>query len=276
MKKLFHFFFSHSIFIAICAVGLCYETNIVLGIKVNIYLLAFVFFSTITAYNFYWILSKYYFSINVKGFLKNNASFFLVALVGALGTLFFFQIQPLNFTVVYISFLLTLLYSAPLWPFPSFKKLQQFGFLKTILLSFSWAFVTCVLPVSNEALLSSNKFLLFFVSRFSFMLILCFIFDKRDEKIDKMHGLHTLATDINRNADKKIFFFFLLCYLISACSFFYLQKETEQFFSTLIISVLLYYTYRRSLKTQGYLFYYFWVDGMMLISVFINLLFKNL
>jgi 4-hydroxybenzoate polyprenyltransferase len=266
-----HFILSHSIFVACCAVGLCFQANILLHIPHNLHLYGFVFFSTLCSYNFYWLLSKFYFSnrrFDVL-FIKNQITFFLIFLVAAMGTLYFLWKLPSLFPFIAIGVILTLLYSLPLWPFSFSKKLQQAGFFKTILLSLTWAYVTTFLPVldvQNTNFTTTLSVLLLLANRFFFMLLLCIIFDTRDISIDKINGLHSLATDVST---KKLRFILILVYLIHifmALLFCFYYANIAQAIAFICVGFVFWMMYVQSQKNKRYEFYYFGVDGLMLLS----------
>ncbi len=266
--RFLHFILAHSIFVACCAVGLCYQTYVLLNIKSNAYILAFVFFSTLCSYNFYWLLSKFYFSKRVfnLAFIKAEASFFIIFFVAGIGsTYLLFQLQN-SFLFIAIGIVLTLLYALPLFPFYFTKKLQKLGFIKTVLLAFTWAFVTTVLPASF--LLSTNiiAVLLLLLVRFSFMLLLCIVFDMRDISIDKLHGLHSLATDLSKKTVNNITIISFVVFIISALIFCFYFSNKLQTIGFLFTGIVFWIVFKFSMKPKGYVFYYFLVDGLMLLS----------
>ena len=273
--RLLHFILSHSIFIACCAVGLCYETFLLLGIPSSLITLAFVFFSTVCSYNFYWLASKFYFTNDKNNFLKNNLTYISLLFIGAVGALYFFVNSNLSFTSVLISIMLTLLYSMPLWPFEFSKKMQNIGFVKTILLAFTWAFVTVILPAESEIVISLPTLILF-SNRFLFMLMLCIIFDTRDVNIDKINGLQSLVSKLDLNKIKIIFFVILTFYLLTSVLFFYTTNSLIQVMQSILITSVLLMAFKKSLKPQNYFFYYFFIDGLMLVSLITNLILKQL
>ena len=266
--RFFYFFISLSIFVSCCAVALCTETFLLLHRTIDFDVLGFLFFSTLCSYNFYWLISKFYFNSTTTSFLKNNISNTLMLLLGGVGAVYFFILGSINFYVVLFSAFLTLLYSVPLWPFSFSKKIQQLGFAKTILLAFTWAFVTVMLPICNQDFVVSTALHLFII-RFLFMLLLCIIFDKRDIVIDKMHGLQTLATKIKATTIKYLYAFILICYLIFSIYFFRFSPILS-LVQTFLITGFLWFAYVKSLQKRGYLFYYFFIDGLMLVSLFFN------
>ena len=266
--RFLHFILSHSIFIAFCAVGLCYQTIVILHLPHNENIYGFIFFSTICSYNFYWLLSKFYFSQKTisTSFFKTNLSFFCMFLLSAVGSFnFLFSILPLYPHIV-IAVLLTLLYSLPLWPFSGLKKLQQLGFFKTILLSFTWAYITTILPASSLLQEDFLALAVLFTARFCFMLLLCIIFDRRDISVDKMHGLRSLATDLPAKKLNVIIQIVFVLYFLLGLLLRFQFNDKPQMFAFLITGGIVWWVYTLSIKKRGYLFYYFLVDGLMLVS----------
>ena len=272
--RFLHFILSHSIFIAFCALGLCYQTALVLHTQNNYNLYGFIFFSTICSYNFYWLLSKFYFTdrrIHLA-FIKAHFSFLLLFIISFLGAIFFlFQVSYL-IPYVLVGVGLTLLYSLPLWPFPFAKKLQKIGFFKTVLLAFTWSYITTILPSVSLLQNSFVPVIVLFLARFCFMLLLCIIFDKRDISVDKSHGLHSLATDTPDKILNSIIYAVFILYLMMGLLLRYHFNDKPQMFAFLITGGFVWWVYTLSLKKQGYLFYYFLVDGLMLVSATLTLI----
>lgn len=266
--RFLHFILSHSIFIALCAVGLCYQTTLILHIPSNFDLLSFVFLSTICSYNFYWLLSKFYFTNRIFGvaFIKQNiffVSFFVIALIGT--AYFINKVSPI-IPFALVAVFLTLLYSLPLWPFSFAKKLQSIGFFKTVLLAFTWAYITTILPAIDLLQTNIIPVCVLLAARFCFMLLLCIIFDKRDISVDKSHGLHSLATDTPEKSLNTIIHLVFIAYVVIGLMLRYNFNDKPQMFAFLITGGFVWWIYTLSLKKQGYLFYYFVVDGLMIVS----------
>lgn len=266
--KWLHFILSHSIFIAVCAAALAFQTALLLKLHNPPYLYGFIFFATLCSYNFYWIISKAAFSGSnaLAMLLKKDTTELVILCLSAIGVLVcLFQYSlPVEFIIT--SFLLTFLYALPLLPFKSLHFTRKAGFLKTVLLAFTWAYVTVFIPLQKTYLLLNGADLFVFTRRFLFMLMLCIIFDNRDKAVDKIRGLHSLATDL-KPAHLKILIFFIFVSLFST-NFLYryyaitFNQSVALHISTLALLAVYFY----SVKKRGYLFYYFFVDGMMLFS----------
>lgn len=262
------FILSHSIFISLCAAALCWQAFILLNLRVDYFICSLVFFATLSSYNFYWLISKYHFSDkkNMAGFLGkhfSNVFFFLLAALGLLVCLF---VRPQLLPAIGISVLLTLLYSIPLWPVKKLIFTRKVGFLKTVLLAFTWTYVTVIIPAQQIIFISSISVTLLFTARFLFMLMLCIIFDSRDITVDKIHSLRSLATDVSQQTLSVIIGIVFTCYLATGFLLRYYFDDTAQLVAFFITGFVTLLVYRLSLKKQGYFFYYFLVDGLMLFS----------
>jgi hypothetical protein len=262
------FILSYSIFSSICAAALCYQTVVLLHIKTEILLFVFVFFSTLCSYNFYWLISKFSFNhpVGFAWFFKNNLSYIFILLFSGLGMIICLYFIPKIYQYVAIAIVLTLLYSMPLWPFKFSIYLRKAGIFKTILLAFTWAFVTVLIPAASVLQIEKKEVLALMVARFFFMLMLCTIFDKRDIKLDKLHALKSLATELSPNTLKTVMLCSFIIYIGAGFWVRYQFSDLNQLLAFLITGLLVGWVYLLSLKKQGYFFYYFVVDGLMLFT----------
>jgi len=266
--KWLHFILSHSIFIAICAVALAFQTAQLLHIETHITVYGFIFFATLCSYNFYWLLSK--FSFAGKGFftglLKKELASVCLLIFSATGLLFCFLRSPLQMNYVATALLLTIVYSIPLLPFKFLRFTRKAGVLKTTLLAFTWVYVTAFLPLQKAYALLDSADIFILTRRFLFMLMLCIIFDSRDIAVDKIRGLRSLATDLNA-ATLQILIYSIFVGMFATnflCTFYGMTGYQSIALQTSTIALLVVYFY--STKKQDYLFYYFVVDGLMLFS----------
>ncbi len=273
-KKILRFILSHSVFIALCAASLCLQTLWLLHLPVNLYLTLFIFFATLAGYNSYWLLSK--FSLSTRSslsiFLKKEITPFVIIIASVAGMLICLSHLHLIMYNIVITFFLMLTYSIPLLPFKNIHFTRKAGFVKTILLSLTWAHVTTMIPLQKTIGHLQTAEVLIYLSRFLFVLMLCIIFDQRDVAMDKIRGMHTLATDLPPKALHVGMW--LIFFLFSSLSIL-LHKygiELLQLAGLLVTAVVTLIVYMFSRKRQGYFFYYFLVDGLMLFSAFITYL----
>ena len=199
-------------------------------------------------------------------FIPENISYlglFIIAGLGMSVTLYFL---PIIIAYVAVAVLLTLLYSLPLWPVKFAMQLRKAGFLKTTLLAFTWAYVTVIIPSVPFLFSQRSAVITLFIARFCFMGLLCIIFDMRDMKLDKIHALHSLATDVSKNVLKAIMLLAFVLYFSAGLMVRYHFHDNTQLAAFLITGLVVWMVYHASLKKQGYIFYYFIVDGLMLFS----------
>jgi hypothetical protein len=274
--KFLRFILSHSIFIAFCAVALCFQTCLLLKINVPTSFYGFVFFATVCTYNLYWLLSIFsngHLSILqlVKKRPTNSAAFVISFL---LTVIFIFPFYYLYLPVC-IGLGLTFFYIKPLLHFNNIKKINRSKYFKTILLAFTWAFVTVILPATFIVNLVFVKLAMVFFDRFLFMLMLCIIFDKRDASIDLLQGLNHQNSDFKSNKIDQIFFIVFLLSFINMLAFQLMYQSKYSLLGSLIVSLATTLVYFLSKKSKGYYFYYFLVDGLMLFSAFVMYMVMN-
>lgn len=274
--KWLQFILSHSIFISFCAAALCFQTHQLLNVSPHNLVYLLVFSSTLAGYNLYWLISKFYFSNrNVSTFLKGNISNVIVLIIASFSTLFCIYRLPYLIYYLIIAGILTILYSVPLWPLPnniSIPKLK--GYFKTILLAFTWTFTTVIIPVAASEV-NISSILILFIARFSFMLMLCSIFDSRDIAVDKIHNLKSLATDVSAARLKNIMLITFLVYILAGLLLRINFTTRYQVLAFIFTGIITFYVYILSIKKRNYFFYYFLVDGLMLISSLLTFIASN-
>ena len=265
--KWLHFILSHSIFIAFCAVALCFQTALLLHFNLAAFFYAFIFFSTVCSYNFYWLLSGFAFANrSLPSLYKKQGSNIIVFFIAAIGMLLSLYSIPGLWPLAAIALLLNLVYAIPLMPFKFFQKTREAGLLKTILLAFTWTFVTVYMPYKQVSTAHPLTLIMLFNNRFLFMLMLCIIFDARDTTVDKIRGLQSLATLVKPPIIRYIMIFIFMAYIINGIWIRIYYHEPRQIVALLVTGLVTAIVYFFSLKKQGYFFYYFGVDGLMLFS----------
>ncbi|MEO6254773.1 MAG: hypothetical protein ABIO79_15785 [Ferruginibacter sp.] len=266
--KWLHFILSHSIFISVCAVALAFQTGQLLHLDNNLFMYGFIFFATLCSYNFYWILSKFSFAVNkpLLQLLKKEAAGFGLLLIAVAGLLYCLYRSSLPVGFIATAIFLTVIYAIPLLPVKALRFTRKAGVLKTILLAFTWAYVTAFIPIQKSYWLLDNADLFIISRRFLFMLMLCIIFDNRDIAVDKMRGLHSLATDLKPAVLRGLIY--IIFAVLFTSNFFYKAYGItfSQSIALQISTLALLTVYFYSAKKRSYLFYYFIVDGLMLFS----------
>jgi 4-hydroxybenzoate polyprenyltransferase len=186
--------------------------------------------------------------------------------VSGIGMLISVFSLPLLLPFIGIALFLTLLYAVPLIPFSFLRFTRKAGLLKTLLLAFTWSFVTVYIPYQQSATGHTLTLLMLFNNRFLFMLMLCIIFDARDTNVDKIRGLQSLTTLLRPSTIRYIMFFLFAAYIANGILLRVHYHEPMQILALLITGIITALVYAFSLRQQGYFFYYFGVDGLMLFS----------
>ena len=264
------FILSHSIFIALCASGLSYQTFVLMKLPFDISVLGLIFFATLAAYNSYWIFCKWSSDRkkNTSISFSSYASYFILLIASSIVLIDYLWFNPDFISYIFIAVVLTLFYSLPFVPNTKIANFKNAGFVKTFLLAITWSFVTVIIPAHEMLNNHLQEIIILFLIRFLFMLMLCIIFDSRDVKVDLLHNLQSLATDVNSKVLSIIMVVILIIYTMLL---FWLQpilSNQRHLFVLMSTGFLTFIIYILSLKKRGYYFYYFLVDGIMLLSSF--------
>ena len=242
----------------------------------NLDLLWFVFFSTVCSYSFHWYLSgeSLVSSPRVEWLSRHRAFHLVLFFAGLGGCLFFFCRLLPYWRWLAVTALITFLYSAPKVPHPWFRALRKVAVGKTIFLTLVWTYVTAGLPVVLSGVTWSTGIIFFFLSRFFFIYAICIMFDFRDRADDRATGIRSMVTWLSEKGVDRLFFASLL--VAAVCSIFLLRSG----FSVVGVILLLIpcvvaaaiYNYSKN-HFSDYL-YYFVIDGLMMFSALLMLVFR--
>ena len=268
-----NFIFSRSIFVSFCAAFLSVQTFILTKVQLQMSIVTLVFFVTLFFYNFYAILIKWQVDIVSKNPIvlpKYAANLFLI-LVSIIYVFdsFFKSLQLIR--IILIPGVTSVIYLGIMINKGKFFVINKLGFLKTILLSFTWAYTTVILPsLATQNEVSELSIQVFFM-RFVFMLMLGVIFDFRDVQKDRKNNWSSLATVFNITQLTGLMLILLL--LNSGLCYWNLKIVGEiQQFILMMSTVLAFLFFIISLKKRNYYFYYFLVDGLMLFSAIASII----
>lgn len=267
-KSLADFFLFTSLFIAVCAACMVYQTCFLLHIPVGEYFISFVFFGTVCSYNFHWFLPGFCNSSSYKTTwsLHNKWLHFSLFLLGLTGSIYCFYKLLDHWLLLLVTAFITFLYSAPKIPFKPFSSLKDIAFGKTIFLSLAWTHCTVLLPIIIYKNEWQTQHYLFAINRFFLIYAICILFDYRDRHEDKASGIRSLITQLN---DKAVNFVFWTSILISlGMSIALNQLGLSSFYCTAlalpVLTLALLYNFSKR-QPSDYL-YYFVLDGLMMFS----------
>jgi 4-hydroxybenzoate polyprenyltransferase len=163
------------------------------------------------------------------------------------------------------------LYTYPILKRIGLQPLKKYGLLKPFVLAFAWTLCTIQFPIIadkssltiNWPILHQKTDYLFFATRFLWVLILCFLFDVRDQKTDAEKGIRTWPNYMALPQLKWLLFFFLAIYALLSFWLFGLQVSFLYLFLPLAILIGCITTLE---KKHSIYFYLFVVDGLMLLE----------
>jgi 4-hydroxybenzoate polyprenyltransferase len=276
LKKLFDLFIFSSLFIAVCAVLMVYQTCLLFSIPFSFQLAGFVFFGSVCSYNFHWYLTpphveeptkKEEWNISNK---KIHLVFFIIGLIGS----GIFSLLLLQYWVwLGITAFVTFLYSAPKISHPIFSHLKKIALGKTIFLAFAWMHVTTLLPMVITEKALDIQHILFVINRFFYIYAICILFDYRDVEEDRQAGIKSLITYLNEKGVDALFWGSILVVVATSVLFinYFTITEVIALMVPVIILSLLYYPAKKNFSDY---FYYFILDGLMMLSTPLLLLIK--
>lgn len=239
-------------------------------------LAAFVFFSTICSYNFHWWLTpdNATRSYRVKWTQRNKILHFILYLVGAIGAVIYFFSLRQHWLALCLGALLTFLYSAPKLPQSIFADLKRIAVGKTIFLALVWMYVTTMLPVFIAHAPWNGACTLYAINRFGLIYAICILFDYRDREDDRSQGIRSLITFLNERGIDSVFW---LSLGISAVAGAWLYAYNYSALTLVFLSIpviIVAALYRGAKRSVSDYLYYFILDGLMMFSGLLMLIFR--
>ncbi len=189
LKPLFDFYINSSIHVALAVFSMTYVTLLELNLPIDWPLFLFVFFSTITGYNFvkYFGMAKFHHR-RLARWLKVIQIFSLICFLLMLW--FLFQLKPKTIIYIGVFGVVTFLYAIPFLPKRYFmnrqNNLRNIGGLKVYVIALVWAGVTVLLPIFDENDVITTDAWIMTIQRFLLVMLLMLPFEIRDLKYDSL------------------------------------------------------------------------------------------
>ena len=215
-RELFNFYINSSIHVALSVYALTWITLITYGIPYDENVLYFIFYASITGYNFvkYFGLAKFHHR-RLANWLKWIQVFSLFCFL----FMCYYALQLQAITLVYIAGfgVITFLYAIPFLPkryfFDSKQNLRSIGGLKVYLIALVWGGVTVLLPLINNDYRIDAGVLLMVVQRFVLIVVLMLPFEIRDLQYDSIK-LDTIPQKIGVKQTKVLGSILLVVYVL--------------------------------------------------------------
>lgn len=276
LKRIFDFYINSSIHVALSVFSLAWITLLEFELPYDKNVLFFIFFASITGYNFvkFFGLAKFHHR-SLATWLKYIQLFSLVCFL----LMCYYVLQLEQTTLVYISVfgVVTFLYAIPFLPKKIFldekQNLRSLSGLKVYVIALVWCGVTVFLPLANADFLMNWDVSITVIQRFVFVLVLMLPFEIRDLQYDSVK-LATIPQQIGVKKTKLIgvlllMVFFFLDYL----------KDDMQLMNLLVLLVVTAITLLSVVlakKEQSKYYSAFFVEGIPVLWLLLVLVFQLL
>ncbi|TQI69787.1 hypothetical protein JM79_0680 [Gramella sp. Hel_I_59] len=268
LRQAFDLYINSSIHVALAVVCFAMISMLEYNFKITYELLAFIFLSTITGYNFVKFagIAKLHHS-SLAGNLRIIQIFSFISFL----TLIYFALQlSVNVLIATaILGLLTLLYALPV--FGKSRNLRSLAGIKIFVIAMVWAGTTVLLPVINAQELLNQPILIDFFQRFCLVVVLTLPFEIRDLVYDS----NTLETIPQRIGVRKTRLFgIILLTLIVIIEIFQQQFRSYSLLSLFLVCIILGVFLLGSRERQSKYYASFWVELIPIIYLGILLITK--
>lgn len=273
IKTLFDFYINSSVHVALAVFSMTYVSLLEFKLPVDWALLCFVFFSTITGYNFvkYFGIAKFHHR-SLAGWLKSIQVFSFICFLGMV--YFTFKLE-LN-TLLYLGAfgVITFLYAIPFLPKRYFmdqqKNLRDIGGLKVYVIALVWGGVTVLMPVLNSKTPFNVDVWITALQRFILVMMLMLPFEIRDLQYDSLK-LATIPQKIGVKNTKIIGF-------LMGFSFLFLEFIKEEvslkvLWLTLIVTAVTLLFIAFSDRSKSDYYSSFWVESIPIQWLLLHLIF---
>ncbi|MFD2726754.1 hypothetical protein [Hyunsoonleella rubra] len=269
LKQLFNFYINSSIHVALAVYALVWITLLKLGVDYNENLLYFIFYASITGYNFvkYFGIARFHHR-RLADYLKWIQVFSFICFV--LMCYYGFYLELKTLAVSLVMSVLTFLYAIPLSSNRRFT-LRNINGLKVYVIAFTWAGVTVMLPVVELNLEMNADIVLMMLQRFLFIVVLMLPFEIRDLKYDTA-SLATLPQKLGIKGAKRLGVFLLALFFV--LEFFKDETRLSYIFVMLVIAIITGIFVAFSKVSQGKYYSAFWVESLPIIWLGLLLLFR--
>lgn len=273
LKPVFDFYINSSVHVALSVFSMTYVSLLEFNLPTDWSLLFFIFFSTITGYNFvkYFGVAKFH-RRSLARWLRVIQLFSLVCFLLMLW--FATRLEPETLLYIGIFGVVTFLYAIPFLPKRFFmdqqKNLRNVGGLKVYVIGLVWGGVTVLLPVLDNKEPFDMDVWVTAIQRFILVMMLMLPFEIRDLQYDSLK-LATIPQKIGTKNTKIMgvllgIVFLLLEFLKDELS----QKVILLTFAVTFVTLLFILFANR--KRNDY-YSSFWVEGVPILWLILHLIF---
>lgn len=264
-KHLIDFYINSSIHVALAVFSLSWITLNAFDILYDEALLSFIFYATITGYNFvkyYGIVKRHH--RRLTKWLRPIQIFSMLCFV--LMCYYAFKL-PIKTLIIISGFgLLNFLYAFPFLPRKLYldtnQNLRSISGLKVYLIALVWSGVTVILPIVNNGFDFNADVGITFCQRFIFVLALMLPFEIRDLQYDSLK-LATIPQKIGAKNTKVMGVLLLIVFLLLEFLKTHILVKHVTVIATIACITLLFIVFSK--KEQGEFYSAFWVEGLPIL-----------
>ncbi|WP_299336025.1 hypothetical protein [uncultured Psychroserpens sp.] len=274
LKTVLDFYINSSIHVALAVYALAWLTLLRFGVDYDKNILYFVFFASITGYNFvkfFGIAKFHHRSLTPK--LKAIQMFSLICFVA----MSYYLVKLETQTLIYVSIFgaATFLYAVPIVPKKLYldeqQNLRSIGGLKIYIIALVWTGVTVFLPLVNNNYSINDDVIITAVQRFLFVIVLMLPFEIRDLSYDSLK-LSTIPQTIGIKGTK--IFGVLLLVVFFFLEYFKDEINTDTLPIHLVITVIVLCFLLFSWTRQNKYYTAFWVESLPMWWLLLMLVFS--
>lgn len=270
-RQVLDFYINSSIHVSLSVVALALVTGYSLHIELPTYVLALLFFCTVTGYNF--VKYAEVAGLHHRSLAKSLRKIQVFSAFCAIGLcISIIELRWESLLCIGIFGLLTVLYAVPI--VSKKRNLRTVAGLKIYVIALVWSGVTVLLPVIEKGIDMYWDVWVLGIQRFLFIIALMIPFEIRDASFDAQ-SLKTLPQVVGIKKAKIIGVIWLLLFTTLECL---KDSFTVDILVSngVIVSVLIILIFSSTKKTSNKYFASFWVEGVPLlwlgILYFINYL----
>ncbi len=272
LKHILDFYINSSVHVALAAYALTWITLKQFDVLYDENILYFIFYGTITGYNFvkFFGLAKFHHR-SLANWLKVIQVFSFICFV--LMCYYAFNLQTITLLYIVGLGVVTFFYAIPFLPKKLFMdskhNLRSIGGLKVYVIALVWAVVTVVLPLVNNDYALNFDVIITSIQRYLFVIVLILPFDIRDLQYDSLK-LSTIPQKIGIKNTKFIGILLLML-------FFFLEFLKDELIANQIINLLIVVFVTMlfimfSNEERGKYYSAFWVEGLPIFWLVLVLL----
>ncbi len=272
-KQVIDFYINSSIHVALAVFSMTYVSLLEFSLPIDWNLLYFVFFSTITGYNFvkYFGIAKFYHR-SLARWLRVIQVFSSVCFIIMIW--FALQLEPETLMYIGVFGAITFLYAIPFLPKRFFmyqqKNLRNIGGLKVYVIGLVWGGVSVLLPILDNNRAFDLNVWITTVQRFVLVMMLMLPFEIRDLQYDSLK-LATIPQKIGIKYTKIIGVLLGITFL--GLEFYKTELTQKIILLTFAVAIITLCFIGYANKNRSAYYSSFWVESVPIIWLIMHLIF---